>query len=196
MIRLDSLPLDNVYVTSQFGLRNLTVNGIKYWWHNGIDLRATVGTPVYAVSDGIIQVAKDNPGGYGLYIALDCSKFGALYAHLNELKVNVRQKVKAGDLIGYSGNSGASEAPHLHLEIRECTYKDFWTRCAVDSQVFMRCVDPAPYLEICKRKLSMTKAEGMKVMKEFADYGDSTIQFFDSYLYRDDLFIKGAKAML
>ncbi len=196
MIKLSDQPLDNVEITSNFGLRKIVVNGKTYWWHNGIDLKAKTGDKVYAVANGVVRESKDNPTGYGLYVAIDHGCFGSLSAHLSRLLVSKDQIVKAGDLIGLAGSTGASTGPHLHFEMRECEYKDFWTRCAVDSQVFMRCVDPAPYLEICKRKLSMTKAEGMKVMKEAADYGDNTIQFFDSYLYRDDLFIKGAKAML
>lgn len=196
MIKIQKLPLDNVEITSDFGLRKIVVNGKTYWWHNGIDCKAKIGDKVYAVADGVVMESKDNPTGYGLYVAIHHGCFGSLSGHLSKLLVSKDQKVKAGDLIGLAGNTGASTGPHLHFEIRECEYKDFWTRCAVDSQVFMRCVDPVPYLEICKKKLSMTRAEGMKVMKQAAGYGDNTIQFFDSYLYRDDLFIKGANAML
>ena len=196
MIRINSLPLDNVEITSAFGLRKIVVNGKTYWWHNGVDMKAKTSDKVYAVADGVVMESKDNPTGYGNYVAIDHSRFGSLSGHLSKLLVSKDQKVKAGDLIGLAGNTGASTGPHLHFEIRECEYKDFWTRCAVDSQVFMRCVDPAPYLELCKKKLSLTKAEAMKVMKEATGYSDNTIQFFDSYLYREDLFIKGAKAML
>ncbi len=196
MIRLQKLPLDNVEISSDFGLRKIVVNGKTYWWHNGVDVKAKTGDKVYAVADGVVGEAKDNPGGYGNYVAIDHGRFGSLSGHLSKLLVAKNAKVKAGDLIGLAGSTGASTGPHLHFEIRECEYKDFWTRCAVDSQVFMRCVDPAPYIELCKKRLSLTKVESMEIMKRAAGYGDNTIQFFDSYLYRDDLFIKGAGAML
>lgn len=196
MIKINNLPLDDIFITSNFGLRNLTVNGTNYWWHNGIDLRAKQGTKVYAVADGTIRVAKDNPAGYGLYVVLDCGNFGILYAHLSEFYVKVGQKINSGDLIGLTGNSGASIAPHLHFEIRECEYKDFWTRCKTDRDVFMRCVDPTPYLEICKDRLNLTKDKAKKVIQEATGYSDETMKYLNSYIWRDDLILKMARAMM
>lgn len=140
MIRLEHKPLDMLHETSKFGFRDYE----GMWWHNGCDLRAEKGTPVYAVADGTVIAAKDG-GTYGLYIAIDHGKFGSLYAHLTAFNVIMGQKVKAGDYIGLTGNSG-TEAFHLHFELRDCEVTDFWDRCKYDKTVFMRCVDPYPYL--------------------------------------------------
>lgn len=199
MIKLNSLILDNITVTSDFGMRNLTVNGKKYWWHNGIDLKAKTGDKVYAAADGVVQVAKNNQGGYGLYIVIDHNCFGSLYAHLSKINVQVGQKVKAGDLIGFTGNTGASTGAHLHFEVRECGYRDFWDRCVVDRDVFMRCVDSVPYIKELQQKDNkeeFTVVEAKQIVQEKCSFEDSTMQFLDCYKYADSLFIKIAKAIL
>ena len=140
MIRLKNLPIKNWTTTSGFGKRDYKANP----WHNGIDGRAVIGTPVYAVADGEVKVAENNPTGYGLYITLDHNVFGSLYGHLSKFNCMVGQLVKSGDIIGYSGNTGLSTGPHLHFEIRFCKYANFWDR---EGDIFLRCVDPLPFIE-------------------------------------------------
>lgn len=86
--------------------------------HWGMDFTAPTGTPVYASGDGEIARADQNAAGYGKHIRIDHG-FGyiSLYAHLSKYNVRVGQKVKRGDLIGFVGNTGRSQAPHLHYEI-------------------------------------------------------------------------------
>ena len=86
--------------------------------HMGMDFTAPKGTPVYASGDGIIGRADQNAAGYGKHITINHG-FGyqSLYAHLSNYNVKPRQRVKRGDLIGFVGNTGRSEAPHLHYEI-------------------------------------------------------------------------------
>lgn len=86
--------------------------------HWGMDFTAPRGTPVYASGDGEIARADQNAAGYGKHIRIDHG-FGyiSLYAHLSKYNVRVGQKVKRGDLIGFVGNTGRSQAPHLHYEI-------------------------------------------------------------------------------
>lgn len=193
MIRFKNLPLKNIYITSKFGMRNY--DGM--WWHNGIDFLASQGTPVYTVEDGIIQVAKDNPTGYGLYIVIDHDDFGSLYAHLSKLLVSTGTDVKAGDLIGYSGNTGNSTGPHLHFEIRECKYINFWERAKNDSSVFMRCVDPLPYIERLQYELSITFEQAKKIVKESMGYDDKTMSYLtDYYMWSESMVIKAARAVL
>lgn len=192
MINLKNKPLANIFVTSKFGLRNRGTT----WWHNGIDLRAAIGTPVYAVADGIVKVSHDNKGGYGLYITLNHGKWGSLYAHLSQYNTFVGQEVKAGQLIGYTGNTGDSDGPHLHFEIRACEYKDFWDRCKFDNNVFMRCVDPLPYLQELLNKNNISFAEAKRIVQENAELEDKTIDYLaNDYRYGEALIIKLAKAI-
>ena len=92
--------------------------------HYGIDFSLKVGTPVYATGDGKIKRTKKSLTGYGNQIEIDHG-FGYVtkYAHLNSFTVRKGQAVKRGDLIGYSGNSGKSTAPHLHYEVHSMKKK-------------------------------------------------------------------------
>ena len=86
--------------------------------HWGMDFTAPTGTPIYASGDGVIERADQSAAGYGKHIRIDHG-FGyvSLYAHLSKFNVRKGQKVKRGDLIGFVGNTGRSQAPHLHYEI-------------------------------------------------------------------------------
>ena len=97
--------------------------------HNAIDLRAAVGTPVYAVEDGTVDQLKAWDGhtrtgmqSYGNMVRLRHAAYkgGSLrtrYAHLSKILVSSGQAVKAGDLIGYSGETGNCSGAHLHFEV-------------------------------------------------------------------------------
>ena len=88
--------------------------------HEGVDLGVKSGTPVLAMADGTVIMAAYN-GGYGNYVGLDHGKdtdghsIGSGYGHLSEIKVTQGQQVKKGDVVGLSGNTGASTGPHLHF---------------------------------------------------------------------------------
>ncbi|MFL2639283.1 MAG: M23 family metallopeptidase [Flavobacteriaceae bacterium] len=86
--------------------------------HKGMDFTAPRGTPIYAASDGIVTRADSRSSGYGKHIRIDHG-FGymTLYAHLSKYNVRRNQKVKKGDIIGFVGNTGRSQAPHLHYEV-------------------------------------------------------------------------------
>jgi murein DD-endopeptidase MepM/ murein hydrolase activator NlpD len=88
----------------------------KFHW--GMDFTAPRGTPVYASGNGVVSRADNSAAGYGNHVRIDHG-FGyeSLYAHLFKYNVRVGQKVKRGDLIGFVGSTGRSEAPHLHYEI-------------------------------------------------------------------------------
>ena len=98
--------------------------------HRAIDLRAAVGTPVYAAEDGMVDWVQTWDGrstrgdqSYGNLVRIrhadyNGGKLQTLYAHLKEGKVKYGQAVKEGELIGYSGNTGNSTGPHLHFEVR------------------------------------------------------------------------------
>jgi len=87
-------------------------------FHYGMDFTAPRGTPVYATGDGVVERADNNATGYGNHIRIDHGYgYVSLYGHLYKYNVKRGQKVKRGDLIGFVGSTGRSEAPHLHYEI-------------------------------------------------------------------------------
>jgi murein DD-endopeptidase MepM/ murein hydrolase activator NlpD len=102
---------------SGFGNRMHPILNVKRM-HTGLDFQAPMGTPVYATADGVVAFCGVKQNGYGMHIDIDHS-FGyeTKYAHLSKISVKPGQKVKRGDLLGFSGNSGLSKGPHLHYEI-------------------------------------------------------------------------------
>jgi len=86
--------------------------------HRGMDFSAKKGTPIYATGDGKVIRADNNSSGYGKHIRIDHGYgYKTLYGHMSEYNVKRNQKVKRGDLIGFVGSTGRSEAPHLHYEV-------------------------------------------------------------------------------
>ena len=88
--------------------------------HQGIDLAAVPGTPVYAAADGVVTGAAPN-GGYGNWIEIEHEeKLSTLYGHLSAFAPGIApgMRVQKGDLIGFVGNTGHSTGPHLHFELR------------------------------------------------------------------------------
>ncbi len=86
--------------------------------HWGMDFTAPKGTPIYASGDGKIIRADNNSSGYGKHIRIDHDYgYMSLYGHMSQYNVKVGQKIKRGDLIGFVGSTGRSEAPHVHYEV-------------------------------------------------------------------------------
>lgn len=197
MIRLDHLPLDNIEVTSPYGRRDMSLEGKNYWWHNGLDLKASLNTPIYAVAEGTIKSAKYDKS-YGYYLALDQGRYGTLYAHLSSYLAKEGSRVKAGDLIGYTGTTGDSTGPHLHLEIRLGKYEKFWDRAYCDPGVFMNTTDPLPYIEdYLERQRIFTPEEAITIVQSRAGLEDKTMDYLARhYRYGDDLVKKLARAMI
>ena len=115
------IPVDNDrYVSSSFGTRVDPVTGKVGAFHSGIDLPATIGTPIRAVSDGKVWKTITTSGGYGMLTILSHkNNIYTYYAHQNERKVAEGENVKSGDVIGEVGNTGKSTGPHLHFEVRK-----------------------------------------------------------------------------
>lgn len=104
-------------IASGFGYRTdpFTKTRKKHW---GMDFTAPRGTPVYASGDGKVIKADNTVSGYGKHIKIDHGYgYESLYAHLYKYNVRRGEKVKRGDLIGFVGSTGRSQAPHLHYEI-------------------------------------------------------------------------------
>lgn len=118
-----SWPLENVFITQKFGKtvdsKKLYVSGS----HNGVDFRASVGTRVKNVLDGIVV----GTGNTDIYAG--CYSFGkwvmvkhdnglsTIFGHLSVISVSNGQRLDTGDLIGYSGNTGYTTGPHLHISV-------------------------------------------------------------------------------
>ena len=107
------------YLSSGFGLRYHPIHKRRKM-HTGIDFGARVGTPIYATGGGKVTKVSTSYYGYGKQIEIDHG-FGlkTKYAHLSAFKVKVGQRVKRGELIALSGNTGTSSGPHLHYEVHK-----------------------------------------------------------------------------
>jgi murein DD-endopeptidase MepM/ murein hydrolase activator NlpD len=110
---------DLTRMASGFGYRNDPFTKIRKF-HFGMDFTARTGTPVYATGDGVVQKSDNTMSGYGNLIIISHG-FGyqSYYAHLSKYKVRAGQRVKRGDVIGFVGSTGRSEAPHLHYEVHK-----------------------------------------------------------------------------
>lgn len=104
-------------MASGFGYRSDPFTKVRKF-HKGMDFTAPRGTPIYASGDGVVKRVDGRASGYGKHIRIDHGYgYLSLYAHLYKYNVKKNQKVKRGDLIGFVGSTGRSEAPHLHYEI-------------------------------------------------------------------------------
>ena len=106
-------------MASGFGYRTDPFTKVKKM-HEGMDFTAKTGSPTYATGDGVVTRADNSASGYGNHIVIRHG-FGyeTLYAHLSKYKARAGQRVKRGDIIGYVGSTGRSEAPHLHYEVHK-----------------------------------------------------------------------------
>jgi murein DD-endopeptidase MepM/ murein hydrolase activator NlpD len=112
----------------------------SYDGHTGTDLRATVGTPVYAAASGGLyyrfnncptygSLSSDCGGGYGNHVRIDHegnttdgAGWMTIYAHLQKDTATYPQSILCGAMVGKSGSSGRSSGPHLHFEVRKYGY--------------------------------------------------------------------------
>ncbi len=98
------------------GYRSQAVHG-----HNGIDLAAPVGTPIYASAGGTVIVSKSSGwnGGYGNFVIISHQNgTQTLYSHMSKVLATVGETVKKGDQIGAIGMTGITTGPHIHFEVR------------------------------------------------------------------------------
>jgi murein DD-endopeptidase MepM/ murein hydrolase activator NlpD len=110
-------PLDAFAINSSFGNRRDPING-RWASHEGVDMDAPFGSPVYAPAPGIVVVAGPT-GKYGRLVEINHG-YGirTRYGHLSEILVKRGQRIRLGDKIGLLGSSGRSTGPHLHYEVR------------------------------------------------------------------------------
>ena len=106
-------------ITSGFGYRTDPKTGKPKEFHNGIDLAVPVGTSIKSPMDGVVQIVNSGGDGGNQIIIKHSNGYFTGYAHLSKQLVKKGDKVKQGDVIGLSGNTGKSTGPHLHLTMTE-----------------------------------------------------------------------------
>ncbi|MCT3897626.1 M23 family metallopeptidase [Elizabethkingia anophelis] len=113
------MPLKNkITITSSYGTRTHPIFGTKKT-HKGIDLKASYEN-IYSVMDGIVTATGwDSKGGGNFIKVKHFNRFETSYLHLSEMYYRAGEIVKAGFVIGKSGNTGNSTGPHLHFSVKE-----------------------------------------------------------------------------
>ena len=134
-------PVRTAEFTSGYGTRTDPFRGGAAR-HQGIDLAAPLGTPIYATAEGTVVDAGYNSGGYGNLIKLDHGRgIETRYGHLSRILVSAGQRITRGQLIGHMGSTGRSTGSHLHYEVR------------IDG----RAVNPIPFMKSNDYLLAMQK---------------------------------------
>src|SRR3990167_1794338 len=159
-------PLKEYKINQKFGNKNPIYNVIG-GYHNGIDFRASHGTPIYASHDGFASYQIDSGGGHGVVVISDkeyehekgTSYIKSIYWHMVDPLKEPKYKspladktgftpVKTGDLIGYANNTGRSTGSHLHYALKPVEKGENWgTWYTINSIApYYGAIDPEPYL--------------------------------------------------
>ena len=149
-------PLESIFITQQFGktmdAKRLYVSGT----HNGVDFRATVGTPVKAALAGVITAVGDTdracPGAsYGKWVLIKhANGLSTIYGHLSLIKAVAGEIIKAGQVVAYSGNTGYSTGPHLHLSVlvtQGVRVGEYNFKSCAGAKITMPLTSPEAYLD-------------------------------------------------
>lgn len=122
-------------ITQGYGATSFAQTGYAGKWHNGIDIGAPLGTPIYASADGTVSAVGNQDaycprGAYGRFTTITHTNgLVTLYAHQSKQVVSVGQEVKRGDVIGYVGVTGYATGPHIHFTVyAQSTFKIGATR--------------------------------------------------------------------
>lgn len=111
-------PVEGGWISGVFGSQRI-LNGIPKNVHNGMDIAAIAGTPVYAMTDGVVVLAADDFYYSGNFILLDHGQgLNSMYLHLSKKDVKAGDKVKKGDKIGEIGSTGRVTGDHLHWGVQ------------------------------------------------------------------------------
>lgn len=117
-----SWPLDRIFVTQEFGAKT-GPHRTYASGHSGTDFRARTPLPVYAMADGIVKGTGDTDVAcpsvsFGKWVLVQYTNgLSSTYGHLSLIKVSEGQQVKRGEIVAYSGGTGRSTAPHLHVSL-------------------------------------------------------------------------------
>jgi len=130
-------PFDKVVITQLFGKTSASKRLYVSGTHNGIDFGAKIGTPVKAVASGVVAGFGDTDltckgASFGRWILIKFDNgLAATYGHLSVISVVDNQRVESGEIIGYSGNTGYSTGPHLHMSVYDASVVSAQTRPSV-----------------------------------------------------------------
>lgn len=106
------------YIGSGYGYRTDPIDG-KRRMHSGLDFAVNLNSDVLATGDGVVTKAQYD-SGWGRYVKIDHGYgYETVYAHLYKIKVKKGQRIKRGDIVGKSGNSGRAAGFHLHYEVHK-----------------------------------------------------------------------------
>jgi len=169
IVKFENLPHDICRVTSAFGYRTNPITGAKGTYHQGIDFGAikagVPGDKLFAVADGIVVRSANMPSkidGYGYYIVIQHMGFCTLYAHMLGLQLKVGDKVKAGQVVGYMGCTGACTATHLHFEVEPIEWPDYWNK---ENGIRKYAVDPYQYVTEFRNKKQVNEEVANEVVR-------------------------------
>ena len=154
-------PLKQIYVTQRFGENPSIYKEFGLKGHSGIDFRAPMGTEVYAAIEGEVKIITSRTG-YGLHIKQRNNKYEICYAHLMSFAVKKNQTVKAGQLIGFTGNTGFTTGPHLHFGIREL---GFWGQIKNKDNGYLGWINPVLCYDATQKKEALID----KIMRLFTE---------------------------
>jgi len=104
-------------ITQSFGENPSAYKKFGFKGHEGTDLRAAIGTKVFAPIDGTVEVKNHGEEGYGLHVIISNQRLRVLLAHLSKVDVHTDQVIGMGEAIGETGDTGNSNAPHLHISV-------------------------------------------------------------------------------
>ena len=144
-------PVKPWFVTQQFGVNGewYRNNGIDILNHNGLDLLTHHKQPIHAAHDGeIVALGVDFRGGWGIQLVSTDWTYKTIYWHtIDKFPVNIGDKVRAGDLIGWADNTGFSTGEHLHWGLKQIkrTGNETWENINQDNG-YLGAEDPTPYL--------------------------------------------------
>lgn len=118
-----SFPLKSVFITQLFGYTSASKRLYKSGTHSGIDLRASIGTEVLSMGDGVVLGVGDTDiyckgASFGKWVFIKYNNgLSTTFGHLSVISVKKDDKVKTGDMVALSGNTGHTTGPHLHVTV-------------------------------------------------------------------------------
>jgi murein DD-endopeptidase MepM/ murein hydrolase activator NlpD len=118
-----SWPLDYVFITQLFGVTSASKRLYVSGSHSGVDFRASVGTEVKSMASGTVIGTGDTDiyckgASFGKWVFIKYDNgLSSVYGHLSVIMAKTNQKVKTGDIVALSGNTGHTTGPHLHIAV-------------------------------------------------------------------------------
>ena len=176
-------PTKSKSVTVPFGVRGSWAAG----YHTGTDFAASIGTPLYATKGGVVVFTGLSGGwgqAYGYHIIVSSYHDGRfvrhMYAHMSDFRVQRGQRVKAGQFLGMSGNSGNTTGPHCHYEERHSPfgYYDHHRPVLLDYK-------PKPVISVSKAQPGKTNRHVAKLKRRMNEYFPKKKKIWGPYFNKE-----------